>query len=294
MKALKLFIAATFTFITTGMDAQRHEVGVQAGMANLVGDIGRTNYVFQKPFGNISKYGLPIYLGIMYKMNFNPYQGLRFNAGYANIQFRDQSAKELYRKNRGLEGLNSVYNVDAQYEYNFFPINEEQKGMWSPYIFGGLGAIVHSTKRATLDFSGRLYENEAGDLDVPEYPYEYPSAVTERGNTISLSIPFGAGLKYKFNYNWALFGEFKFRYTFTDAIDYSRIDDRNVRIIGKVENLTEQSNRRLRGSEQESLLKPYIAASQIGNGNSNDWVNSVTLGVSYSFGRPPCYCENRR
>lgn len=294
MKALKLFIAATFTFFATGVDAQRHEVGVQAGMANLVGDIGRTNFILQKPFGNVSKFGLPVYLGILYKMNFNPYQGLRFNAGYSNIQFRDLNAKELYRRNRGREGTNSVYNVDAQFEYNFFPVNEEQKEMWSPYIFGGIGAIVHSTKRATLDFTGRLYENENGDLEVPVYPVQYPAPITVLGNAISLSVPFGAGLKYKFNYNWALFGEFKFRYTFTDAIDYSRIDDRNVKIIGKVANLTDYSERRLKGSEQESLRKPFIAASQVGNGNSNDWVNSVTVGVSYSFGRPPCYCENRR
>jgi hypothetical protein len=29
------------------------------GMSNLVGDIGRTNYILQKPIGNVSDYGLP-------------------------------------------------------------------------------------------------------------------------------------------------------------------------------------------------------------------------------------------
>ncbi|MGZ5211062.1 MAG: DUF6089 family protein [Kaistella sp.] len=24
--------------------------------------------------------------------------------------------------------------------------------------------------------------------------------------------------------------------------------------------------------------------------NSKDWVNTISLGLTYSFGRPPCYC----
>jgi hypothetical protein len=45
----------------------------------------------------------------------------------------------------------------------------------------------------------------------------------------SLAIPFGVGLKYKFNYNWAIFGELMFRPTFTDAIDYSKMDNSDVK-----------------------------------------------------------------
>ena len=69
---------AIFCFLSLAK-AQRHEVGIQMGMSNLVGDIGSTNYVLQKPMGNISDYGLPFYAGIMYRMNFNPYQTIRLN-----------------------------------------------------------------------------------------------------------------------------------------------------------------------------------------------------------------------
>ena len=77
---------------------------------------------------------------------------------------------------------------------------------------------------------------------------------TLEGNKFGFAIPFGAGLKYKFNYNWALFGEFMFRATNSDTLDYS--DEYNL-----------------------------------GNLNSKDWMNSMSLGLSYSFGRPPCYCQ---
>src|SRR5690606_18377802 len=113
---------------------------------------------------------------------------------------------------------------------------------------------------------------------------------------ISMAIPFGVGLKYKFNYNWALFGEFMFRPTFSDSIDYSVIDENNVQVSYNKDLLAS-------GSTTKSLLQetPYREVAEarvadfmqnraIGNINSKDWVNSITLGVSYSFGRPPCYC----
>lgn len=112
-----------------------------------------------------------------------------------------------------------------------------------------------------------------------------------------MAIPFGVGLKYKFNYNWALFGEFMFRPTFSDSIDYSVIDDSSVKITYNKDILAD-------GSKSKSLLQesPYkeiaeakaaelVKNRQVGNINSKDWVNSVSIGLSYSFGRPPCYCD---
>lgn len=231
MAIRNFFIALLIVLVSAPAFAQRHEVGVQAGMANLVGDKGRDNYILQKPFREIGKYGLPAYFGIMYKRNFNPYQGLRFNLGYSNVQFSDIRSVDLHRYERGAEGVNTVYNADLQFEYNFFPINNVQRtSLLSPYIFGGIGAIMFS-------------ETSTSAVNVNEFTEQF-----------AMSIPFGAGLKYKFSRTWSLFGEIKLRYTFTDNIDFS----------GTV----------------------------MGNPNSNDWVNAVTLGLSYSFGRPPCYCEN--
>lgn len=119
---------------------QRHEIGVQLGMSNLVGDIGKTNYILQKPvLSNIADYGIPFYGGILYRMNFNPYQTVRLNIGYSHIQFIDAVAKEQYRRNRNLWGTNSIMEADLIFEYNFFPVNDEQKSLASPYIFGGIG-----------------------------------------------------------------------------------------------------------------------------------------------------------
>ena len=116
-RELTFTLVAIFCFLSWAK-AQRHEVGIQMGMSNLVGDIGSTNYVLQKPVGNISDYGLPFYAGIMYRMNFNPYQTIRLNVGYNNIQFNDNYAKENYRRARKLSGTNSVVSADLVFEYN--------------------------------------------------------------------------------------------------------------------------------------------------------------------------------
>lgn len=223
MKRKTLVIIALF-FINLFAHAQRHEIGIQLGTSNLTGDIGKTKYInpFPNSINNLANEGIPFYGAIMYRMNFNPYQSVRFRLAYNRISFDDRYAQELYRANRGLYGTNSVYEASAIFDYNFLPVNEEQKSMLSPYIFGGISGLMFNT--------------------------------TLEGNKFGFAIPFGAGLKYKFNYNWALFGEFMFRATNSDTLDYS--DEYNL-----------------------------------GNLNSKDWMNSMSLGLSYSFGRPPCYCQ---
>ena len=223
MKRKTLVIIALF-FINLFAHAQRHEIGIQLGTSNLTGDIGKTKYInpFPNSINNLANEGIPFYGAIMYRMNFNPYQSVRFRLAYNHIQFNDKYAQELYRASRGLYGTNSVYEASAIFDYNFLPVNEEQKSMLSPYIFGGISGLMFNT--------------------------------TLEGNKFGFAIPFGAGLKYKFNYNWALFGEFMLRATNSDTLDYS--DEYNL-----------------------------------GNLNSKDWMNSMSLGLSYSFGRPPCYCQ---
>ena len=37
----------------------------------------------------------------------------------------------------------------------------------------------------------------------------------------------------------------------------------------------------------------YLKSRNVGNINSKDWFNTISLGISYSFGRPPCYCQDK-
>lgn len=279
-------------FTLSNINAQRHELGIQIGTSNLVGDIGRTSYVLQPAIsGNFSVFGLPFYGGILYRMNFNPYQTVRLNLGYSHIQFSDTVAKEYYRRNRGLYGTNSIFHADVLFEYNFFPVNDEQKGMISPYIFGGIGALWMESSKAVIynDYN----RDASGNAIAPTSNTDFVTNLIfdSSSRKMTMAIPFGVGLKYKFNYNWALFAEFMFRPTFSDEVDYSQINDKDV----KIEYNKDISTVNLESSPYvevaESRAADLIKARQIGNVNSKDWVNSFTLGLTYSFGRPPCYCS---
>lgn len=291
-----IFALIVVLFISVPLKGQRHEVGVQLGMSNLVGDIGRTNYILQKPIlTNFADYGAPFYGALMYRMNFNPYQTVRFNLAYSHIQFVDEFAKEQYRRNRKLWGTNSIMEVDALFEYNFFPVNDEQKSLLSPYIFGGIGALYANVPQVVLENDFR--RDAGGVAQTPTSDTDFVvNATYEAGKKLTMAIPFGIGLKYKFNYNWAIFGEMMFRPTFSDAIDYSVIDDKDVKVTYNKDILTAGTTKSLL---QEDRFKPeierkteeFLKNRQVGNINSKDWVNTISIGLSYSFGRPPCYCD---
>ena len=297
MQKKLIYTLIALFFISVGYKGQRHEIGVQVGMSNLVGDIGRTNYVLQKPvLDNIADYGIPFYGSILYRMNFNPYQTVRLNLGYNHIQFIDAYAKEQYRRNRKLWGTNSVVEADLIFEYNFFPVNDEQKSLVSPYIFGGVGAILASTPQLIVENDFR--RDAGGTALAPTNVNDFETRTTYTSSKkLTMAIPFGIGLKYKFNYNWALFGEFMFRPTFSDSIDYSMVDDKSVKVTYNKDILAAGSNNKslLQESPYKEIAEAKVAEllkdRQVGNINSKDWVNTVSIGLSYSFGRPPCYCE---
>ena len=281
--------------------AQRHEIGIQLGTSNLVGDIGKTKYLnpFPNNLDNISNEGIPFYGAIMYRMNLNPYQSLRFRFAYNHLQFHDKYAQEYYRQNRGLSGQNSLYELSAIFDYNFLPVNKEQKSMLSPYIFGGLSGIVYSSSQITA--ANDFKRDALGKAINPntEQDFDTDFVYGKSASKFSLAIPFGVGLKYKFNYNWAIFGEFMFRPTFTDDIDYSKLETSSVSMTyNKDIPASANSTKSLLQTEPfltvaKQRVDDYLKSRNVGNINSKDWFNTISLGISYSFGRPPCYCQDK-
>lgn len=295
-KRLFVFLFAA-AFSVSGLKAQRHELGVRFGMSNLVGDIGRTNYLLQGPIGPMSEMGFPGYGGILYRMNFNPYQTLRFDLGYSHIQFDDRVAKEEYRRNRQMWGTNNLLEASAVFEYYFFPVNNEQRrGMLSPYVFLGVGAMMHDVTQANMHHDFKRDAN--GVAIAPANELDFNSTVTyESGRKITGFVPAGIGLKYKFNYNWAISGEVMIRPTLADQLDYSEISEKDIKSTYNSEILAPGTSQSLLQtgiyySVSKDREAEFYQNRKVGDIKSTDWVNSVTLGLTYSFGRPPCYCED--
>lgn len=250
--------------------AQRHEIGVRVGVSNLVGDIGNTKYL-QFDSKIISK--APIMLGISYKRNFNPYQGIKISFSSISVYFDDANAKEIYRQKRNISGSNNILEGSLTFEYNFLPINNEVKeSIWSPYIFAGISGISY-------DFPNINYtvtQISTGYRVIPQ--------IENYQRRFSGAIPFGLGIKYKFNYNWAIYGEVTFRPTFTDDLDYNNLE--KARHTVDYTNIPQSQL-----SDAAEYFNDFTYNNKTGNINSKDWLNSISVGISYSFGRPPCYCD---
>ncbi len=294
-KLLFSFLAALGTVVS--VKAQRNELGVRLGMSNLVGDIGRTNYILQKPLdlSKASDWGVPFYGGILYRFNFNPHQTVRLDLGYNQIQFNDKVAKEDYRRQRNSFGKNDVYEASLIFEYNFFPVNNEQKSMVSPYIFGGVGALMFDAPKATMMNDFRRDADGVALAPINELDFT-TTPVYSTGKKTTMNIPFGVGLKYKFNYNWGIFAEATFRYTLTDQLDYSRILDKDVIATYNGDILSPATGGSLLQTGAYYVVSKEREAAltrdrNIGDLRSKDWINTVSLGLTYSFGRPPCYCD---
>lgn len=293
--ALLLLMFMTLSFA----NAQRNELGLRVGQTNLVGDIGRTNYLFQQPFySHLGQFGLPVYVGLIYRMNFNPYQSLRLDLGYGNVQFNDAVAKENYRVVRNLNGRNSGADFNLLFEYYFYPANNKHKAMLSPYIFGGIGGLFYDIQRVSID--NDFKRDASGNILPPNSQgiYSFTSIPVQEsaGKAFSMGVPFGIGLKYKFNYNWAISGELMFKPTFSDGIDYSVINDKYVKMIFNKELLDPATNKSILQGEPyitiaKDRLDNFVKNNGVGNLNSKDWINSFNVMITYSFGRPPCYCD---
>lgn len=295
-KLLFSFLAALGTVVS--VKAQRNELGVRLGMSNLVGDVGRTNYILQKPLdlSRTSDWGVPFYGGLLYRFNFNPYQTVRLDLGYNQVQFSDKAAKEDYRRARNSFGKNNVYEASLMFEYNFFPVNNEQeRGLVSPYIFAGVGGLMFDAPKATLVNDYRRDADGVAQAPINELDFTTTPVYSTVKKTV-MHVPFGVGLKYKFNHNWAIFAEAMFRYAFTDQLDYSKVLRKDVVSTYNGDILNPSTGGSLLQSGAYYVVSKereakFIGDRNIGDQESRDWMNTVSLGLTYSFGRPPCYCD---
>ena len=95
------------------MNAQIHEVGVFVGGSNFIGDVGLTTYISPNEPA----------LGILYKWNKSPRHSYRFSYTQSKITANDLDSEEAGRNQRGYRFENSIKELSAGLEFNFFDFN---------------------------------------------------------------------------------------------------------------------------------------------------------------------------
>jgi len=257
---MRRFFLFIFVFcLSQQIFAQRHEIGIFAGGANVIGDVGKGNYINPFPTRLVEegKVFMPISIGGIYRFNFNPHMGFRLNLNYSRVGAGDYKSGEQYKIDRNKSFDNTILEGAVLFEYNFTDINEAQELAKSPYIFFGAG-IFNANKM--------------------EYGYDEDNdqLTTNKKGKSNLVLPFGVGYKVRFNYNWLLSFETGFRYTNQDYLDY---------------NVAEFTQELIDAGNTNPDIAEQIRSKTFGNTSNKDWYVHTGFTLTYSFGRPACYCN---
>lgn len=187
MKRLVLYIF--FIAFFNSSKAQIHEIGVFLGGANYVGDVGKTNYINPNEFG----------FGLVYKWNKSVRHSYRFTYTQGNIKSNDLESKVPSRNLRGYSFTNTIKEVSAGIEFNFFPFDLHKFDMqYTPYVFTGVNYFWHNNFEGDYVTSGKGFDSGR-----------------------AFSIPMVLGFKARISHSFVLGIEAGARYTLSDNLDGS-------------------------------------------------------------------------
>jgi len=208
-----LFLLSALLLITASASAQyRWEVGVNAGVANYLGDIGGyektrrdgpVDMRFERTNWTLGAYG-------RYKVG----KGLSINAGLnaARLAGQDALSANPARAARNLSFRNLVIELSVRPEITIFYDNDVGgRGYYNPdfrlYAFAGAALIYHNPQGS---FDGREWHNlREFKTEGQDKPY----------SNFGFAVPAGIGLSFthkkKHRFGW----EFGWRTTFTDYLD---------------------------------------------------------------------------
>ena len=185
----KILVFFFILFFQNYLSAQIHEIGVFAGGSNFIGDVGKTDYVSPNKLA----------LGLLYKWNKSPRHSYRFSYIHSNLLGNDGKADSPDRVQRGYEFKNSINELSAEIEFNYFNFNLHDKltTQFTPYIATGLSYLMYD----------ELYILNGETIND--------------GSSSTIALPIILGVKSNFIKNFVLAFEVGARYTFTDNLDGS-------------------------------------------------------------------------
>lgn len=159
----------------------RMEIGAGVGLVAYEGDFN----------GSIT-HGMQPMASAVVRRTFNPYMALRFAAAYGKLKGSSKNVKTYMPEyvDTPYEFANSLVDVSATYEYNFWPYGtgHDYRGAQrlTPFIFAGLGAT---------------YASGSGN------------------NVFTANVPLGVGVKYKVATRLNLGIEWAMHFSMNDNLD---------------------------------------------------------------------------
>jgi len=186
---MRTYFVVILFFIFGKIGAQTYEIGLYAGGANNIGDVGKMNF--------ISPSGLAF--GGLFKWNKSKRYAWRASMIYGSFTADDSKSDISSRQQRGYKIDNSVLEASLGLEFNFVDYNLHKLGpAFTPYLYTGLTYF-----RYGFDYF------DAGQLQD----------INQKDG--SFAIPMTVGFKGRINQFLIMGAEVGARYTFTDNLDGS-------------------------------------------------------------------------
>lgn len=186
-KTLIIFVLliATVSRINAQEEEYKMEIGGMLGGSFYMGDVN-----FTTPFKNMG-----IAAGVVWRYNFNPHMALKGDLTFGRISGNTEGAKTSFPQNMQTSFKRSVFDLGAQFEYNFWGYGwgERFKGnrRFTPYILGGMG-------------------------------FTFAPAPAE--GVFTVNFPIGVGVKYKIGRRLNIGCEFTMRFSMSDKLDVTNKD----------------------------------------------------------------------
>jgi len=199
---------------------QNIDLGLTGGFSYYIGEINPSAQVINK---------LKPSLGVFYRKNLNKRYALRGGFNYAKLTATDKFRSTEISQFRHLSFLSDLWEAYGVLEFNFIPyqINNRATSRFSPFVFIGLAAFWVSP-----EVRGRGFDVVESDM-------------------ISVSVPFGVGVKFNFVGNLGFGIEWGMRKTYSDEVD--------------------------------GLPETYANGYQLSNSQNNDWYSIVGITLNYKI-----------
>lgn len=194
MKKYILFILVFFAS-NLAVKAQRlPDFGVLVGGTYYLGEVNLSNHFYSPSLA----------YGVLGRYNLNSRYSLRGSVFKGQLAANDLDSKYLYQNQRGVSFKRNVWDITAQFEFNFLSYGiKSHDENFTPYVAAGL-ALGYYT-----GFEAKIHSLEV----IPE------AVGLNSGSNFKLAIPFGVGMKVKLSKKWQIGCEWSFRKTFADNID---------------------------------------------------------------------------
>jgi Domain of unknown function (DUF6089) len=199
------------------------DISFGLGTSNYYGDIAPFNRPIQSTLQNIHWNA-----SFNFTRHFSPHISGRVGFTWARIAADDNKFEgvvgldQLYMRN--VHFRNDVKELAVTGIYNFIAESRSfrNRDKIIPYAFAGIAIFHHNPEAKTpTDYSGNdAVPNEWVSLQPLSTEGQGLNGYTDQPyNLISVSIPFGVGVRYKLNRTWDLGFEAGVRYTFSDYLD---------------------------------------------------------------------------